>query len=77
MGGSAGKRRKQYVYRLKVESKTCLIHGPVHSSGECKVLIYFGTKYAKVKSTNDHGNHPVARKKLTGSSKITLLLIMW
>ena len=35
---STVKRRKIYVYRLKSESRTCLVHGVVHSSHECKVL---------------------------------------
>ena len=37
----------------------------------------FGAKYAKGKTTNDQGNHPVPRKKSTDIRKITLLLIMW
>ena len=35
MGESAGKRRKRYVYRLKSESRTCIIQGPGHSYVEC------------------------------------------
>ena len=39
MSESTGKRRKMYVYHPKDGSKlTCLIHGPGHSSDECKVL---------------------------------------
>ena len=33
------KRRKRFVDSLSVKSKTCLIHGPGHSSYECKVLV--------------------------------------
>ena len=62
MGESAGKSRKRYVDCLLGESKTFLIHGPVHSSDECKVLGDFGDKCAKVKPTKDHMNNPVLRK---------------
>ena len=44
------------------ESKTCLIHSPVHPPDDCKVVGYFGAKYAKYKPTKDHRNHPVSRK---------------
>ena len=43
--------------------KTCLIHGPGHSSDECKVLGDFDHEYAKGKLTKDHGNNPVPRNK--------------
>ena len=61
---SAGKHRKSYVDRPTGKLKTCLIHGPGHSSEECKVLGDFGTKYAKSRPTEDHGNSPVPRKKI-------------
>ena len=51
--GSAVKRRKQYVDRSKSASKTCIIHGPGHSSDEFKVLGEFGTKYAVTQPTKD------------------------
>ena len=35
---------------------TCFIYGPGNSSDECKVLGYFGSKYANSRPTNDHGN---------------------
>ena len=41
----------------------CLIHGPDHSSDECKVLGDFGYKYAKSGPTKDHGHNPVPGKK--------------
>ena len=37
-GESAGKRRKRHVDSPTEKSKICLIHGPGHSSEECKVL---------------------------------------
>ena len=43
--------------------KTYLIHGPRHSSDECKVLGDFGDKYAKSNPTKDHGNHPIPGNK--------------
>ena len=69
MGGSSGKRKKQYVDCPMGKSKTCLINGPRHSSDKCKVLGDFGAKYAKGNPTKDHGNHPIPREKLTGSWK--------
>ena len=59
---SAGKRRKRYVDHPKIESKTCILHGPGHSSNECKVLGDFGANYGKGEPTKDHGNHPTPRK---------------
>ena len=47
MGESAGKPQKRYVDILKIESKTCRIHGLGHSYDKCKVLGDFGTKYDK------------------------------
>ena len=48
MSERVGKRRKRYVDYLTGKSKTCLIHGPSHSSYECKVLRDFGSKYVKI-----------------------------
>ena len=45
------------------KSKNCLIHGPGHSSYECKVLRDFGDKYVKGKPTKNRGNHTVPRNK--------------
>ena len=64
---SSGKRRKRYVDSSKIESKTCLIHGPGHYSDECKVLGDFGTNYSNSKPTKYHGNHHIPREKLRGS----------
>ena len=61
-GESAGKHRKRYVEIPTGKSKTCLIHGPVHYSEECKVLGAFKTKYPKIIPNKDHGNSPVPRK---------------
>ena len=52
---SAGKIRKRYVDHPKDRSKlTFLIHGPGHSSDECKVLGYFGSKYYKIRPDKEH-----------------------
>ena len=60
--GSPGKRHIQYVNFSKSESKTYMIHSPGHSSGECKVLGGFGTKYAADHPTKDRGSNTVPRK---------------
>ena len=39
-----------------------MIHGPGHSSDECKVLKTFGTKYAASQPTKDQGSNPIPRK---------------
>ena len=44
MGESTNKRIKWYVDLLSGEFKICIIHGPGHSSDECKVLGDFGAK---------------------------------
>ena len=60
---SADKRRKRYVDHLKNISKlTCIIHGPRHSSDECKVLGDFGYKNAKRSPTKDNKNYSTNRK---------------
>ena len=59
-----GKRRNIYVYHPKDRSKpTCLIHGPIHSSDECKVLGDFGSRYDKNIHTKDCGHNLAHRKK--------------
>ena len=63
-GESADKRIKQRVDSPTVKSKTCLIHVPKHSSNECKVLWYFGTKYANSRPTKDSRINPVPREKI-------------
>ena len=69
MGESAGKRWKGCVDCSKSELKTFLIHGTIHSSDECIVLWDFGSKYAKVKPTKEHGNHPIPGKKKQAAVK--------
>ena len=65
MSKSAGKRRKRYVDRMRGQSQlTCIIHGPVHSSDECKVLGEFGSKYAKFSHTKDYSKAPEFKKSL-------------
>ena len=52
MSESAEKCRKMYVYHPKDRQKlNCIIHGPGHSSDECKVLGDSGSKYAKGRPT--------------------------
>ena len=64
MSESADNRRKIYVYYPKGKYKpTCLIHGPGHSSDECKVLGGLGSKYSKIRLTKDHGQEPETNKK--------------
>ena len=58
---SSIKRRKQYVDRLKSASKTCMIHGPGHSSDECNFLGEFVTKYAAAHYAKYHGSNPIPR----------------
>ena len=66
MSESAEKRRKRYLDHQKGKSKpTCLIHGPVNSSDKQKVLGDFGSKYAKVRHTNNRGQNPANRNKYT------------
>ena len=42
---------------------TCLIHGPGHSSDECKVLRDFGSRYAKSRPTKYNGHNLANRNK--------------
>ena len=58
MSESSDNRRKRYVYHPKGKSKpTCLIHGPGNSSDKYKVLGDFGSKYAKIRHTNNRGHN--------------------
>ena len=67
---STVKRRKIYVQYPKVDSKpSCLIHVPVHSSDEFKVLGDFGSKHAKSRPTKDCGNDPVKIKKFNNQQE--------
>ena len=64
MSESAGKCRKRYVDNPKDISKlTCTIHGPGHSSDECKVLGDFVTNYAKDGRTKYWLQKPATKKK--------------
>ena len=59
MNESAGKSRKRHVDHPRYISKlTCLVNGPRHSSGECKVLRDFGSKYSKIRPTQDRRQDP-------------------
>ena len=47
--GCAGKRKKKHAGHTSnrpTGEKTCLLHGPGHSSEECRVLKYYSKKYA-------------------------------
>ena len=55
---------KRYGDYLKGKSKPiCLIHGPGNSSDEYKVLVYSGSKYAKIVPTKDRSHDPVKINK--------------
>ena len=57
--------RKRHIHYPKDRSKlTRIIHGPGHSSYECKVLGDFGSKYYKSSPTKDHGHEPTTKKKI-------------
>ena len=63
MSESAGNNRKRYIYHPKDISKLpCLIHGPRHSSDECKVLGEFGTMYDKCRPTKERMQEPSDNK---------------
>ena len=68
-GESAGKRRKMHVDIPSGKSKTCLIHGPGHSSEECKVLGDFGTKYNNSRHNKYRGRNPEPGEKLQAAGK--------
>ena len=61
-GEISGKRRKKHVDSPTGKPKICLIHGPGHSSEECKVLGDFGTKYSKSRPTKGDGSSTVLRE---------------
>ena len=44
---------------------TCIIHAPVNSPDECKVLGDFGFKYTKSRPTKEYSNNTLARNKFT------------
>ena len=63
MSEIADKCRKRYVDGPICESKVCLIHGPEHSSDECKVLVHLCSEDVKVNPTKDYRNHPLPINK--------------
>ena len=69
MSESAGKRREIYVENPMGESKTCQIHGPSHSSDQCKFLRYFGSKYGKSIPTKYHGRYHVPINKVNSKQE--------
>ena len=59
----SGKHRKRYVYNTRDISKhTFIIHGPGHSSDECKVLGVFGFESSKIRHTKVRRHDPVTGK---------------
>ena len=65
MSESSWKHRKRYVDHPKnIPKKTCLIHGPVNPSYECKVLGDFGYTYSKSCPTKYHGNYTSTKNKV-------------
>ena len=68
MSESAVNHKKSYVDHLKGRSK-CLIHGPGHSSDECKLLGDFSSKYSKSRSTKYRVHDPATRKKFNRHQK--------
>ena len=66
MSEIAYKQRKRYIYHTDCKPKPrYLIHCPGHSSGKYKVLGDFGSKYAKIRLTNNRGHNPANRNKYT------------
>ena len=66
MSESAGKFIKRYVVHPKDRSKRIfLILGIGHSSGECKVLGDFGSKYSKIRPTKYCRQDPATKKKFS------------
>ena len=58
---------KRYLDHTKDRSKPiCIIHGPGHSSDECKVLGDLGSKYAKSMTTKDRGRDLEKQNKFKG-----------
>ena len=74
---SSGKLSKIYVDYPKGKYKhTGLIHGPVHSSYEYKVLGDFGSKYAKRRPTRYHSNDTSNINVLAGIKILIVLLTL-
>ena len=66
MSERAVKNRKRYVDHTKDRPKiSCLVHGPRHSSDECKILGDFGSKYSKIMPTKYRVDYPTTKKKFS------------
>ena len=76
MSDSAGKSRNIYLDHPMGESKICLIHGPGHSSDECKVLGAFGSKYVKSNIPRTTRTITYQERNSTYRKRIILLLIV-
>ena len=77
MSESTVKCRKRYVDHPRDISKgTSLIHGPGHSSDECKVLGDFDYKYSKSGLLSTAGMTTKLKISLTVNKRTMLLLIM-
>ena len=76
MSESAEKRRKRYVDYTKGNYKpTCLIHGPRNAPDKYRVLEEFGSKYAKIRHTNNRGKNPQIEMNIPGSNIMLLLIV--
>ena len=64
MSERPGKRRRRSVYHPQGRSKpTCIIHGTMHSSDECKVMGDFGSNDDKRSPAKNRGDDPKTRNK--------------
>ena len=71
IGKHSGKRKKRYVDRpMGGPRLTCIIYGPGYSSGKCKVLDYFGTKYAKGRNFNERSQDPTSKEKFEKNQEV-------
>ena len=65
IGKHCGKRKQGHVdYQRDRSHITCLLNAPVHSSDECKLLDYFGTKYTKGRYFKEHRWETTSDKSL-------------
>ena len=75
MGKHAGRCKKRYVdCPIEISQLTCLIHGPGHSSDECKVLDNFGTKYAKCRPFKESRVNPTTKKKYKKKQQVNSIV---
>ena len=64
------KSKKRRVDHLRDRSKlTCIKHGPVNSSYECKLLNCFGTKYSKYRPFKE-SRQELTTKKTFGKNHV-------